>query len=54
MDIDPVRLGAWKCEGHFTRARFIRQKTYIEEIKNKLKITCASMPSSCYRSSNMG
>lgn len=48
LDIDPVRLGALKCEGKFTRARFIRQKTYIEEIDNKLKITCASMPSSCY------
>lgn len=47
-DIDPVRLGAWKHEGDFTRAKFIRQKCYLEEIDGKIKITCAGMPKSCY------
>lgn len=28
--------------------KFIRQKCYIEEIDDKIKITCAGMPSSCY------
>lgn len=32
LDIDPVRLGAWKHESTFTRARYVRQKTYVEEI----------------------
>ena len=54
-DIDPVRLGAWKHEGTARRSKFIRQKTYLEEIFNKktneweVKITCAGMPKSCYK-----
>lgn len=48
LEIDPVKLGAWKHESTFTRARFIRQKTYIEEIEGNLNITCAGMPSRCY------
>lgn len=47
-DIDPVRLGAWKHEGDFTKARFVRQKCYLEEIENEINITCAGMPKSCY------
>lgn len=47
-DIDDVRLGAWKCEGVFKRAKFIRQKCYIEDIDGKIKITCAGLPKSCY------
>jgi hypothetical protein len=46
IEIHNSRLGAWKHEGVFTRARFIRQKTYIEEIEGKLHVTCAGMPSS--------
>lgn len=59
--VDPVALGAWKIESRFTRARFIRQKSYIEDWnppetwgtemydKNLLNITCAGMPSQCYQ-----
>ncbi len=47
-DIDDYRLGAWKIENEFSRAKFIRQKTYVEEIDGKLKITCAGLPESCY------
>ena len=47
-DIDPVRLGAWKHEGDFTKAKFVRQKTYLEEIDGNVNITCAGMPKSCY------
>lgn len=58
--IDPVALGAWKIESRFTRARFIRQKSYIEDWnpphtwgteeydKKLLNITCAGMPKQCY------
>ena len=58
--VDPVALGAWKIESRFTRARFIRQKSYIEDWnpadtwgtenydKNLLNITCAGMPKQCY------
>lgn len=59
--IDPVALGAWKIESRFTRARFIRQKSYIEDWnspetwdteaynKDLLNITCAGMPKECYK-----
>ena len=47
-DIDDVKLGFWKHESHFTRARFVRQKTYIEEIDGKMNITCAGLPKRCY------
>lgn len=49
LEVDPVKLGTWKHESTFTRARFIRQKTYIEEIDGELNITCAGMPSRCYK-----
>lgn len=49
LEVDDTKLGAWKLESHFTRARFLRQKSYIEEIDGKLKITCAGMPDSCYK-----
>ena len=47
-EIDDVKLGAWKHESHFTRARFVRQKTYLEEIDGEIKITCAGLPQRCY------
>lgn len=58
--VDPVALGAWKVESRFTRARFLRQKSYIEDWnppdtwgtenydKALLNITCAGMPKQCY------
>ena len=48
-DIDPVKLGAWKHEGSFSKARFVRQKCYIEEIEGNINITCAGMPKQCYK-----
>ena len=48
LEVDPVKLGAWKLESEFSRAKFIRQKTYIEDIKGELNITCAGMPKGCY------
>lgn len=58
--VDPVALGAWKIESRFTRARFLRQKSYIEDWNpvetwdtenynpDLLNITCAGMPKQCY------
>lgn len=48
-DIDFVKLGAWKHEGTFKKAKFIRQKCYIEDIDEKMQITCAGMPKQCYQ-----
>ena len=31
IDIDHKRLGAWKCEGVFNKAKYVRAKTYIED-----------------------
>jgi hypothetical protein len=47
-EIDDVKLGAWKHESHFERAKFIRQKTYLEEINGEINITCAGLPKNCY------
>lgn len=53
-DIDDNKLGYWKIESKFNKAKFIRQKCYLENIQDektgeyKLKITCAGMPPSCY------
>ena len=60
--IDPYALGAWKVESKFNRARFIRQKCYMEDWNKPetwsdpqrynsdlLNITCAGMPQSCYQ-----
>ena len=44
LDVDPVRLGAWKHEATFTRGKYLRAKTYIEEIDGRLCVTCAGLP----------
>lgn len=47
-DIDNVKLGYWKHEGFATKAKFLRQKCYIEKINDNMKITCSGMPKTCY------
>lgn len=32
LDVHPTRLGAWKCEGSFTEAIFVRAKCYSEHM----------------------
>lgn len=32
LEIDPTKLGAWKIEGKFTRAKYLRAKCYIEDV----------------------
>ena len=48
MEVDPVKLGAWKNESTFTRAKFLHSKCYIEEMNGELKVTVAGMPENCY------
>lgn len=49
-DVHPTRLGAWKLESEFTRARYIRQKTYIEEQRyNDYDVKACGMPANCKR-----
>lgn len=63
LDIHPTKLGAWKHESTFHRAKFIRAKSYVEEEYNntfylpesnlygttQLKVTCAGMPKSVHK-----
>ena len=48
FEIDPYKLGAWKLEDKFVRARYLRPKAYISEIVKKdgshdVKVTCSGM-----------
>ena len=44
IEIHNSKLGAWKHECNWTDAKFIRAKTYIEEIGGELDVKCAGMP----------
>lgn len=44
LDIDDFKLGAWKKEAEFTKAMYIRQKCYIEEVNGKLNVVVAGLP----------
>lgn len=44
IDIDSVKLGAWKHEGTWNYAKFIRAKTYMEQFGEELDVKCAGMP----------
>lgn len=46
-DIDDFELGKWAHEAFATKAKFIRQKCYVEVIDGEIKITCAGMPKKC-------
>lgn len=50
IEIDPKKLGAWKNESKWCRGKFLRQKTYVEDIvwpeNTGLDIKCAGMPDS--------
>lgn len=61
LDIDDTKLGALKWEGKFRKAKYLRQKCYIEEFTEdidnpdpeyNLKITVAGMPKQCYEQVN--
>lgn len=42
--VDNEELGKFKLEGIETRSKYLRQKTYIYEENNEIKITCAGLP----------
>lgn len=44
IEIDDIKLGAWAHENDFERAKFLRAKTYIEQIGGKLDIKAAGLP----------
>lgn len=42
--IDPYEIGAWDCEAHFTRGKYLRSKCYIEEVDGVIHSTIAGLP----------
>jgi hypothetical protein len=49
IEIDKIKLGAWKLEYRFKRGKFIRAKAYIEELEdNTTHIACAGLPHRCH------
>lgn len=44
IKVDDFKLGYWSKEAEFTKALYIRQKCYIEEINGKIITTIAGMP----------
>lgn len=50
MNVDPYRLGAWKQETVFKKAKFLRAKTYLEQDAEtgEIAVTCCGMPDTCY------
>lgn len=51
LDVDNVRLGAWKHESTFDSAKFLRAKCYIEhEVgADSLTVHVAGMPQTCHK-----
>lgn len=53
LEIHPSKLGAWDHECTFVRAKYLRAKTYVEEIEKDgeivLKVTCAGMPAGVHK-----
>lgn len=54
LEIDPYKMGAWKHEYTFSKAKFLRQKCYVEygkephENQEYYKVTVAGMPASIH------
>ena len=44
IKVDDNIIGYWKKECTWQYAKFIRAKTYIEEVNGKLEVKCAGMP----------
>lgn len=48
IPIDSKKIGYFKKELDFDRAKYLRAKTYVEDNAGNLKITCCGMPKGCY------
>lgn len=44
LEVHPSKLGAWAHESTFTRAKYLRAKTYMEEIDGRIDVKCAGLP----------
>lgn len=56
LEIDETEIGKFKVERIFRKAKYLRQKCYIQDMQEpgdkdfRMKITVAGMPESCYSS----
>lgn len=48
MEVDDVKLGAWKMENEFSRIKCLRAKAYCYETEEGLTVHCAGMPAKCH------
>ena len=46
IKLDKTALGCWDCEAVWSRAKFLRQKTYAEEVNGQWSYKCAGLPNS--------
>lgn len=46
-EIDDVELGKWKHEATAQKAKFVRQKCYVEVIDDQIQVTCSGLPKKC-------
>lgn len=49
LEIDPLKTGAWKCDGVFTHGKYIGANRYVELMQDAdgsehLKVRCAGLP----------
>lgn len=48
LELDQYRLGAWKIEGYFEKARYLRPNAYVTMLDGKLDITCSNLQKRAY------
>ena len=48
VEIDSIKMGAWKIESRAKKGRYIKQKTYILEEEGQIKAHCSGMSRTCY------
>jgi len=53
LNVHKDRLGAWKIEDHYIKAKFLRAKSYIEITKTKNIIKCSGMTDECKKLVNI-
>jgi hypothetical protein len=60
IEVHKTKLGAWKNELEFDKAKYLRQKCYMEHGREpdsnepyEWKITCAGMPKGVYKNVNI-
>jgi len=46
IEVHPTKLGAWKLESKFIKAKFVRAKTYLEQQEDheNIDVKCAGLP----------